>query len=394
MSFAAPRLDAITRRITYGDLRAWRKQQAAKLGKYWYDQTNTAIRVKVIMAYLVAIAISGILIYGAVVHPSQVQVDVPTLITEVIVLLVIASVISVIVIVVSRPRELKIFRFKMLAQDNGLEGLLNDYTPNYPGMVLQQGDRSGIKYVLRTLKSEPRFTEVGNFWYQDTTTDSNGQTVSTRPKYWGYVAIRLEHALPNIVLDAKVNNTLFGTNLPERFTHDQILHLEGDFDRYFTLYTPKGYEADALYLFTPEVMATFIDQASAFDAEIVDDWLFLYTNHRFDMMNPRQVTVVFAAIAAVRARVARWARWRDDRLAVAQEHRQSDAALEGEADGNIPGAASQEAVPDNSVPNNSVPTGVAPQGKRLRHAFNWIGIVILLGIIAVLYLPNFLAEFT
>lgn len=34
--------------------------------------------------------------------------------------------------------------------------------------------------------------------------------------------------------------------------------------------------ADALYLFTPDIMARFIDNAAQLDVEIVDDWLFLY----------------------------------------------------------------------------------------------------------------------
>ena len=40
-----------------------------------------------------------------------------------------------------------------------------------------------------------------------------------------------------------------------RSTRTQVLSLEGDFDRYFTLYCPKEYERDALYVFTPDLMA-------------------------------------------------------------------------------------------------------------------------------------------
>jgi hypothetical protein len=96
---------------------------------------------------------------------------------------------------------------------------------------------------------------------------------------WGYVAVKLSTPLPNIVLDAVGNNGLFGS-LPAALDGSQRLSLEGDFDRTFTLYCPSGYEADALYLFTPDIMARFVDHAAALDVEIVDDWLFLYTRAR------------------------------------------------------------------------------------------------------------------
>ena len=82
--------------------------------------------------------------------------------------------------------------------------------------------------------------------------------------------------LPHIVLDSTGNNSVFGSNLPVTFDADQLLGLEGDFDRHFSLYCPADYERDALYLFTPDIMARFIDNAAVLDVEIVDDWLFLY----------------------------------------------------------------------------------------------------------------------
>src|SRR5690606_23471582 len=116
--------------------------------------------------------------------------------------------------------------------------------------------------------------EFGNHSY----TVKQGKSSVTHT--WGYVAVKLDVPLPNIVLDAVGNNTLFGSNLPARFDRDQRLSLEGDFDQYFQLYCPEGYERDALYLFTPDIMARFIDNAAQLDAEIVDDWLFLYSKRK------------------------------------------------------------------------------------------------------------------
>lgn len=45
-----------------------------------------------------------------------------------------------------------------------------------------------------------------------------------------------------------------------------MLSLEGDFDRYFTLYCPGDYERDALYVFTPDLLALLIDESRHFAA--------------------------------------------------------------------------------------------------------------------------------
>ena len=49
-----------------------------------------------------------------------------------------------------------------------------------------------------------------------------------------------------------------------------------EFDEVFTLLCPPGYERDALYLFTPDVMAAMIDDAGGaqWGAEVLDDHLF------------------------------------------------------------------------------------------------------------------------
>ena len=57
---------------------------------------------------------------------------------------------------------------------------------------------------------------------------------------------------------------------------DQALSLEGDFDKYFTLYCPEGFERDALYVFAPDLMALLIDEAGGKHVEVIDDWMFVY----------------------------------------------------------------------------------------------------------------------
>ncbi|MFT8636406.1 MAG: hypothetical protein ABF811_00390 [Pseudoclavibacter sp.] len=207
--------------------------------------------------------------------------------------------------------EVRACRLDGFAADNGLRQRRDQTVPGYPGMILTQGVNRRIRELLQTPPGAPRFVEFGNFECEirQGRRDREHTTVG-----WGYVAIRLEHALPNIVLDARGNDTPLGSNLPLAPVRGQRLHLEGDFDRYFSLYAPDGYELDALYLFAPDVMATFIDQVAFLDAEIVDHWLLLYSPHEVVTLDPARWAKLFAAVAAVDARLGQWARWRDERL--------------------------------------------------------------------------------
>lgn len=120
---------------------------------------------------------------------------------------------------------------------------------------------------------------------------------STRRATHGYLVIRLDRALPHIVLDATQNDRTFGSSIPMPIARDQRLSLEGDFDSHFHLYCPTGYERDALYVMTPDLMALLIDDAGDLDAEIVDDHFYLYSNEPFDVADP----ALWQRLASIRA---------------------------------------------------------------------------------------------
>ena len=137
---------------------------------------------------------------------------------------------------------------------------------------------------------------------------------------------------------------------PATFDRDQRLSLEGDFDTYFSLYCPEGYERDALYLFTPDIMARFIDNAAALDVEIVDDWLFLYAKTDLSTLNPAMWAWLFSCVAALLTKLDQWARWRDDRLAQTPR-----------AGGSLAAAAMQNA---NTMPRHPPPPMLPPPTAR------------------------------
>lgn len=245
------------------------------------------------------------------------------------------------------------YRLDRFAQANGMSWHPVSPAPPLPGMIFTQGSARRATDVVRGTR--PRFVEFGNHQY----TTGSGKNQTTHR--WGYVAVKLTTPLPHIVLDATSNNALFGSTLPASFDRSQRLSLEGDFDRHFALYCPEGYAPDALYLFTPDIMARFIDHAAALDVEIVDDWLFLYAKRDFSTLDPATWSWLFSTVGALIDKVAQWERWRDDRLAG------TDAA--STAPVPLPFAAPTAAL--------RPPPGVAAQGRRLRRGIPWASIIVI-----------------
>ncbi|WP_243075912.1 DUF3137 domain-containing protein [Microbacterium sp. SS28] len=270
------------------------------------------------------------------------------------------------------------WRLDRFARANAMSYLPHVGQPALPGMIFGIGSSRAASDVVRG--DRPRFVEFANYRY----TTGSGKNRTTHA--WGYVAVKLDVPLPNIVLDARGNNAIFGTNLPATFDADQRLHLEGDFDEHFALYCPEGYERDALYLFTPDIMARFIDHAAALDVEIVDDWLFLYAKRDFSTLDPATWAWLFSVVAALLDKLAQWGRWRDERLAEAAADPVAGTAMAA-AGGAVRDAASGALVGGAAVPFAAPagllrpPPGVAPQGRRLTRRVSWVSIALMVAII-------------
>ncbi|WP_314648240.1 hypothetical protein [uncultured Microbacterium sp.] len=263
---------------------------------------------------------------------------------------------------VRRANRIRRYRLGMFARANGMEYVDRIASPGLPGMIFSLGSGRVATDLVRGTR--PRFVEFGNYQY----TVKHGKSSTTYR--WGYVAVKLDVPLPNIVLDALGNNG-FGSNLPTSFQRAQRLSLEGDFDQHFTLYCPEGYEQDALYLFTPDIMARFIDHAAELDVEIVDDWMFLYTKREASTLDPATWAWLFGVVGALITKLDQWARWRDERL-----------SLRSAARAAAPGSSVPTALPfAPPVGLLTPPAGVAPQGRRLKKRTTWIPLVVMVGAI-------------
>ena len=198
-------------------------------------------------------------------------------------------------------------RMDAFARANGL--LFSPYgsDPGYPGAVFTIGRARQRVDHLQNVEGRP--FDLGTFRF----TTGSGKSRSVHN--WGYLAFKLDRRLPHMVLDSQANNGIFGTNLPATFDRSQRLSLEGDFDRYFTLYCPREYERDALYVFTPDLMALLIDEAAPFDVEIVDDWMFVYSTRALPTGDPAIYARLFRIMDTVGGKTLRQpVRYSDERI--------------------------------------------------------------------------------
>lgn len=181
--------------------------------------------------------------------------------------------------------------------------------PWYNGLFFQIGKDRLLTQII-TVPTDSTPVEVGNYRY------ITGDGRSRRRHDVGFVHIKLPRRLPNIVLDAKSNNPLRVSNLPEDFNRNQILPLEGDFDDYFTLYVPREYQQDALYIFTPDVMAALVDHARNFDIEIVDDDLYLYASSKLELATQSTWRLLFRLLSEIMPEIDQQTnRYADNRVA-------------------------------------------------------------------------------
>ena len=201
------------------------------------------------------------------------------------------------------------YRLHEFAEDNGLQ-----YFPaparaasadeeRYPGQLFQPGRR-----VYNRLRSTTgRFMEIGSVRWAN-----GGSAKGTWYINRGYVAVQLDRHLPRMVLDAEANSGAHNAVLVGG--SGTVVRLEGDFNEHFTLRVPIGYERDALYVLTPDLMALLIDETSAFDVELVDDWMFLYSPQPFVAADPVLYERLFRILSTVGVKaVTQTSRYRDSR---------------------------------------------------------------------------------
>lgn len=184
----------------------------------------------------------------------------------------------------NNKRLAKLYKF---AKNNNIVLKISISNHGLNGVIFNQGSNRNVAEAFKFSNG----SEIGNYQY----TTGSGKNKTTQE--WGYVLVPLVRNLPNMILDAKSNN-LMGrlSNLPIALSKNAKLQLEGNFNNYFDLYVPEEYERDALYLFTPDVMAVLVDSGAAYDIEVIDNSLMIYRNLRFNLASEQELKQVFSIV--------------------------------------------------------------------------------------------------
>ena len=117
------------------------------------------------------------------------------------------------------------------------------------------------------------------------------------------VRIPLPSEAPRIMLRSRRGAGALSV-LPRRPAGSSELRLEGDFSDVFQVSVPRGYETDALYVLTPDLMAILLDESPDLDLEIVDSTLHVYFP-AVDLTDEDELHRFLTVIAALHDRFGR-----------------------------------------------------------------------------------------
>lgn len=141
---------------------------------------------------------------------------------------------------------------------------------------------------------------------------SIGPELARAVRQRGIVAIALDGQTPHLVVHNRRARARGG--LAPTVRGGQRLRLEGDFDRTFSLYVPAGYERDALYVFTPDVMQRMLDLAADCQAELVDGWFVLTARRPWRLWRAQEFIALLTVVSVLGTRVrSQTQRYSDDR---------------------------------------------------------------------------------
>lgn len=330
--------EALIAEVTSRDLHQYNREQSTK----WTLATRVVSTV--VLAFFAVVGIVAFI--GGIASGETTQIVISLIVT----ILGVSAWVGW--LIMARQADIIAIRMGRFAADNGWLYERGPVSVGHQGLIFQQGHsrRAGNVIASSSGSLDGLSFEMGDYQY----TTGSGKNRQTH--YWIYCCVELDRHVPHMVLDATSNNiSLFGrnimSNLPTSFRKDQELSLEGDFNKYFTLYAPKDYERDAYYIFTPDLMALLIDTSQGFDAEVIDNRIYFYsprTGTQTPLSKPESVHALIDIISTVGTSMYK----RTDYYA------------------------------DEKVENRSIDI-VAVGGRRLKYGISWVLIFIILLIAVV-----------
>lgn len=199
-------------------------------------------------------------------------------------------------------------RLVNFAKANGLNFQIDVRNLDLQGMVFKRSMENTVTELLIF----PDGTQIGNVKLIPRSTNSRYRF--TVEQNWCFAQIQLPRPLPHMILDAKSNNLIGDRSVFAQEFPEQEIMLEGEFNKFFTLYVPKDYELDALYIFTPDVMLTLMETGRAYDMEIVNDTILIFREGIIRLDSKESLSSVVNMVDKIKNEVDHQAqRYSDDR---------------------------------------------------------------------------------
>ena len=313
--------------------------------------------------YYVAITIGGVVcvcvqlltVAGPLIRATTPLGEPPQFLWPLILLILgIAAICAAALFMVIRSHRRQQLLWSLLARfadANGMRFGIHSANPRYPGVLFNEGQSRASTFHL--FSPTGVLADVGGYEY----ITGGGQNSSAHR--WHFAAFRLPHPVPHLLLDAKANNMWKLTNLPKAFASSQRISLGEPFDSHYQLYAPEGYGRDAFQLLPPHVMDALLRTPIVYDIEMVDTWLFCYTQSQQDLTNPATwrllETIANGVLGSLTQVITRY------------------------TDSRLPG---QVVAPGPYGPG--IPAPVAPLGRRLRSGASLGVILLVIGLIGLI----------
>lgn len=278
-------LDALTAPVRAADVRAYDESVGGSFGRQW---RTTAV---VLLVFLVGQATLIVVFFRELAPHDPVWRAVPP------VWIALSGVYAVGLILLIRRRIVRTVRLWRAASANGLSYAERSALARSAGAPVRGPGHLGARDVLS------QESQLGRVGFTAASVPRSAGLVSRQA---GMLEVALDRRVPHIVLENPRVRVMRASG--RRPVRTQRLKLEGDFDRTFALYCAEGYERDALYIFTPDLMALLLDVAGDCEVEFVDDHVLLYARRTWKLWRPER----FAAVVGLAGVVGGTARRRTE----------------------------------------------------------------------------------
>lgn len=160
-------------------------------------------------------------------------------------------------------KEIRILFWKQFAEMNGWQYAYSCDPNQEKGIMFRLGRDRHISYCIEGVIDERRF-RIFNYDFKI------GSGKETKIYNYTVFAFKFGGTFPNIYLNNKNNSC--GIKAGE------AIPLPEEFENSFTLSAPKDYEIEALEIFTPDVLASLLDNKFNHDVEFVNQEMLVFSD--------------------------------------------------------------------------------------------------------------------